>query len=89
MFHPDFRLGAPTGGDLLAELGVRPDLVREVSEDERAIRCPDRGAACPEHGFAGLTPDSPPAHGLQEAGPDEPWDAAPARRPAGRRSRRV
>ena len=72
MFHPDFRLGAPRGGDLLAELGVRPELVREVSEDERAIRCPDRGAAYPEHGFAGLTPEPAPDHGLHEAGPAEP-----------------
>ena len=89
MFHPDFRLGAPRGGDLLAELGLRPDLVREVSEDERAIRCPDRGAACPEHGFASLSPERPLDHGLHEAGPDEPRDPAPARRRAGRRSRRA
>ena len=82
MFHHDFRLGAPTGGDLLAELGVRPELVREVSDDERAIRCPDRGADYSEHGFASLAPDSSLAFGLHEAGPDEPWDPASSLSPA-------
>ena len=89
MIHPDFRLGAPRGGDLLAELGVRPELVREVTEDERAIRCPDRGAAYPAYGFASLTPSPSLDHGLHEAGPDEPWDPAPARFPASRRWRRA
>ena len=89
MFHPHFRLGAPSGGDLLAELGVRPELVREVTDDERAIRCPDRAAAYPEHGFAGLVPEPSLDHGLHEAGPDEPWDPAPARGTAGRRWRRA
>ena len=83
MFNPHFRLGAPTGGDLLTELGVRPELVREVSEDERAIRCPDRGADYPEHGFASFAPESSLNHGLHEAGPDEPWDPAPSLSPAG------
>ncbi len=63
MFHPHFRLGAPSGGDLLAELGVRPELVREIAEDERAIRCPDRGAVYPEHGFAGPGPGPEQAPG--------------------------
>ena len=83
MFNPHFRLGTPTGGDLLAELGVRPELVREVTEDERTIRCPERGADYPEHNFASLAPDSSPALGLHEAGPDEPWDPAPSLSPAG------
>ena len=30
MFNPHFRFATPTGGDLLTELGVRPELVREV-----------------------------------------------------------
>ena len=89
MFHPDFRLGAPHGRDLLAEIGIRPATVDEIAEDERAIRCPDRGAVYPEYGFASLSPESPAEHGLREAGPDEPWDPAPARRPAGRRWRRA
>ena len=87
MFNPHFRLGAPSGGDLLTELGVRPELVREVIEDERAIRCPERGADYPEHGFANLDPEPLPHHGLHEAGPAEPWDPAPAPRRAGRRWR--
>ena len=52
MFHPDFHFGAPTGNQLLAEIGIRPDTVREVVEDERAIRCPDRGAVFPAWRFA-------------------------------------
>ena len=83
MFNPHFRLGAPTGGDLLTELGVRPELVREVTEDERAIRCPDRGADYPEHSFATLAPESSLDCGLHEAGPDEPWDPASPLSPAG------
>ena len=74
MFHPAFRFGAPSGGDLLAELGLRPELVREVTEDERAIRCPERGAAYPAYGFASLSPEPAFGHALHEA--SEPWDPA-------------
>ena len=83
MFNPHFRFATPTGGDLLTELGVRPELVREVTEDERAIRCPERGAAFPAYGFASLSPESPTDNGLHEAGPDEPWDPASSLSPAG------
>jgi len=84
MFHPDHDFGAPSGGDrLLAELGVRPELVREIAEDARAIRCPDRGADYPAYGFASLVPDSSPAPGLHEDGPAEPWNPAPSFLPAG------
>ena len=89
MIHPDFRPATPRGDDLIAELGVRPEHVHEVTEDERAIRCPDRGAVYPEHGFASLYPEPPLEQALHEAGPDEPWDPAPACRPAGRRWRRA
>ena len=89
MFHPDTSLDLPTGNSLLAELGIRPDTVSELAEDDRAIRCPDRGAVYPEHGFASLYPQPPLEHGLHEAGPDEPWYPAPARRPAGWRWRRA
>ena len=87
MFHPDRYFGALSGGDLLSELGIRPDLVREVVEDDRAIRCPERGAVFPERRFADLTPEPPLELGLHEAAPDEPWGPAPARRPAGQRWR--
>ena len=89
MFDPDFAFDIPTGSSLLAEVGIRPEHVREVVEDDRAIRCPDRGAAYPEHRFASLLPEPSPDHGLHEAGPDEPRDPAPARRQAGRRWRRA
>ncbi len=82
MFHPAFRFGAPSGGDLLAELGLRPELVREVTEDERAIRCPERGAAYPAYGFASLVPEPVLDRGLHEAAPAEPWDPASSLPPA-------
>jgi len=97
MFDPDFAFDVPTGSSLLAEVGIRPELVREVGEDERAVRCPERGADYPIHGFASLAPEPAPdrgpgqaiEQGLHEPGPSEPWNPAPARCPAGRRSRRA
>ena len=83
MFRPDTSLDLPTGSDLLAELGVDRRAVREVAEDERAIRCPDRGAVYPEHGFASLYQE--PAFGpsaLHEAAPAEPWEPASSLSPA-------
>ena len=57
MFHPDTSLDHPTDSDLLSEIGVDRHTVRELAEDEHAIRCPDRGAVYPAHNFAGLSPD--------------------------------
>ena len=85
MFRPDTSLHLPTGSDLLAEIGVDRRTVREIAEHERSIRCPERGAVYPERSFASLHPEPAIEHGLREAGPDEPWDPAPARRTAGRR----
>ena len=58
MFDPytDFVSVTPAG-DLLAEMGIDPRTVREVIEDDRRVRCPERGAVFPAHGFAGLVPD--------------------------------
>ena len=89
MLNPHFRLSAPSGGDLLTELGIDPVTVSELAEDDRAIRCPDRGAAFPERSFASLFPELPPDHGFHEPGHDEPSDPVPASRPAGRRWRRA
>ena len=82
MFNPHFRFATPTGGDLLTELGVRPELVREVTADERAIRCPDRGAAFPERSFASLVPEPSLDQGLHKPGPDELLDPASSLSPA-------
>ena len=76
MFHPDTPL------DRLAELGIDPAAVREVIEDERAIRCPDRGAVYPAHGFASLYPEPAFGDALHEAAPSEPWDPASSLSPA-------
>ena len=82
MFHPAFRFDPPTGGDLLAELGVDRHTVREIAEDERAIRCPERGAIYPEHGFASLFPEPALESGLAEPAPCEPWHPASSLPPA-------
>ena len=82
MFDPEFAFDIPTGSSLLAEVGIRPEHVREVVEDDRAIRCPDRGAAYPVHGFAGLAPDRSLDRGLHEAAPAQPWDPASSLPPA-------
>ena len=57
MFHPDTSLDHPTDSDLLSEIGVDRHTVRELAEDEHAIRCPDRGAVYPAHNFASLASD--------------------------------
>ena len=74
MFHPDHDFGASSGDDLLAELGIDPNAIREVIDDERAIRCPDRGAVYPAYGFASLSPDPAFGHALHEAAAS--WDPA-------------
>ena len=82
MFRRDTSLDLPTGSDLLAELGVDRRTVREIAEDERAIRCPDRGAVYPAYGFASLYPEPAFGHALREAAPAEPWDPASSLSPA-------
>ena len=79
MFDLDHSLDLPTG-DLLAELGIDQMAVREVIDDERAIRCPERAAVYPEYGFASLLPEPAPGPGLHE--PAEPWDPAASLPPA-------
>ena len=76
MFHPDHSPDLPIGCDLLAELGVDRHTVREIAEDERAIRCPERGAVYPAYGFASLFPEPAFGMALQDAAPAEPWDPA-------------
>ena len=72
MFQCDHSPDLPADGLLLAELGIDPAAVREAIEDDRAIRCPERPAAYPEHRFAGLIPEPAAA----------PWDPASALPPA-------
>ena len=79
MFLSDHSLDLPAGS-LLAELGIDPAAVREAIEDARAMRCPERPAVYPEHGFADLFPEPPV--GIGEASPDEPWDPTAALPPA-------
>ena len=76
MFRTDTSVDLPTGSDLLRELGVDRRTVREIAEDERAIRCPERGAVYPAHGFASLCPEPAFRQALHEVAPAEPWDPA-------------
>ena len=57
MFQSDHSPNLPTGSDLLAEFGVDRHTVREIAEDDRAIRCPERPAAYPKRSFASLAPE--------------------------------
>ena len=76
MFQSDHSPDISDGSDLLSELGVDRHTLREIVEDERAIRCPDRGAVYPERSFASLNPDPASGHALHEAAPAEPRDPA-------------
>ena len=82
MFHPDTSPDLPIGNELLAEIGVDRHTVREIADDEPAIRCPDRGAVYPAHGFAGLYREPAFGMALQDAAPAEPWDPASSLPPA-------
>ena len=82
MFRPHHDFGAPCGPDLFAELGIDPAAVRETIEDDRAIRCPERAAVYPAHGFASLSPEPAFRHALHEPAPSEPWDPASSLPPA-------
>ena len=49
MLDRDFDLDIPTGDELLAEIGLDPRSVRDVIEDDRAMRCLDRDAVHAGH----------------------------------------
>ncbi|MDE0538871.1 MAG: hypothetical protein OXH94_09120 [Rhodospirillales bacterium] len=76
MFQFDHSPNLPTGSDLLAEVGIDPAAVRDAIEDDRAIRCPDRGAVYPERSFTRLVPEPASAQEQHEAAPIEPRDPA-------------
>ena len=82
MFRRDTSLDLPIGSDLLREIGVDRRTVREIAEDEHAIRCPERGPVYPEYGFASLVPEPAFGMALQDAAPAEPWDPASSLPPA-------
>ena len=44
MFDSDFDPVTPAGSGLLADLGLHTHSVRDALADDRARRCPDRGA---------------------------------------------
>ncbi len=57
MFDPDTSQDLLNDSDLMAEVGIDRHTVRELADDDRAIRCPDRGAVYPAYGFASLSPE--------------------------------
>ena len=67
MFISDFHFDAPSGGELLAEIGVNRHTIREIVEDERAIRCPDRDSVLPDRPRAIFAMDTPFERALHEA----------------------
>ena len=81
MFLSDHSL-EPGSGSPLAELGIDPLTVREVIDDDRAMRCSDHAAVFPAYGFASLSPEPPFGLSLQDAAPTEPWDPASSLPPA-------
>ena len=81
MFLSDHSL-QPGSSDLLAELGIDPLTVREVIDDDRAVRCPDHAAVFPAYGFASLSPEPAFGMALQDAAPAEPWNPASSLPPA-------
>ncbi len=66
-FDPGYDFEPPTGSALLAEIGVDQHTVREVSEDDRAIRCPDRDSVLPNRTVAVLGDRTPFEQALHEA----------------------
>ena len=66
-FDPGYDFEPPTGSALLAELGVDRHTVREVGEDDRAIRCPDRDSVLPDRTLAVLDHRTPFEQALHEA----------------------
>ena len=79
-FDPGYDFEPPTGSALLAEIGVDRHTVREVSEDDRAIRCPDRDSVLPNRTIAVLDRRTPFEQALHEAALLDLPGSLPARR---------
>ena len=72
-FDPGYDFEPPTGAALLTELGVDRHTVREVAEDDRSIRCPDRDTVLPDPTVAVLDDRTHFEQALHEAAlPDLP-----------------
>ena len=81
-FDPGYDFEPPSGGALLAEIGIDRHTVREVSEDDRAIRCPDRDSVLSERTVAVLDDRTPFEQALHEAALLDLLGPAPACRTA-------
>ena len=81
-FDHDADHDAPTGSELLAEVGLDPRAIREIIEDDRAIRCPDRDQVLPDRGTAFLDVAMPYGSALHGAASAETPGPNLARRPA-------
>ena len=79
-FDPGYDFEPPSGGTLLAEIGIDRHTVLEVIEDERAIRCPDRDSVLPDRTVAVLDTRTPFEQALHEAALLDLLGPAPAHR---------
>ena len=89
MFHPDRSFDLPTGDSLLAEFGIDPAAVREVAEDDRALRCPDRDALPADRPRTAFGIDTRRDRALHGAAPVEVPGPSGAFPPADQRWRRA
>ena len=80
MFDPYSETGIPSTSELLAEIGIDPAVVREVIEDDRAMRCPDRDSVLPGRTVAVLDDRTPFEEALHEAALLDLLGPAPAHR---------
>ena len=79
-FDPGYDFEPPSGSALLAEIGVNRHTVREVIEDDRAIRCPDRDSVLRDRPVAVLDDRTPFEEALHEAALLDLPGPAPAHR---------
>ena len=66
-FDPGFDFEPPSGGALLAEIGIDRHTVREVLDEDGAIRCPDRDSVLHDRPAAVLDTRTPFEQALHEA----------------------
>ena len=79
-FDPGYDFEPPTGSALLAEIGVDRHTVREVSEDDRRVRCPDRDSVLPDRTVTVLDDRTPFEQALHEAALPDLLCPSPAHR---------
>ena len=68
MFSTDYDFDeAPTGNDLLAEIGLDSGAIQDVIDDDLAMRCPDRDTVLPPRRIADFTSETPLERAIHDA----------------------